>query len=145
MKLMHCDLQHYIKESTSTPKVSTDKVVSIALGVTRGLKYLHGLTMPVVHRDISLKNILLTEDGHPKIAGFRVAKVLTDGREACASLWPGASSYAAPETYQDIKNNKAKYGAKVAIYSFGVTLLATISLQENPGRRILNFPIGQQG
>ncbi|XP_031572107.1 uncharacterized protein LOC116306192 isoform X2 [Actinia tenebrosa] len=84
-------------------------------------------------------------DGHPKIAGFRVAKVLTDGREACASLWPGASSYAAPETYQDIKNNKAKYGAKVAIYSFGVTLLATISLQENPGRRILNFPIGQQG
>lgn len=130
MELMHCNLLSYINESTSTPKVSPEKVASIALGVAKGLEYLHGLSPPVVHRDISLKNILLTEDGYPKIAGFRVAKVLTDGKEACATPLTGAFSYAAPESYQGIKNNNAKCDVKVDIFSFGGMLLAMIVGQE---------------
>ncbi|XP_031572102.1 receptor-like protein kinase At5g59670 [Actinia tenebrosa] len=127
MELLHCDLLHYIEKSTSTPKVSPSEGLSIAIGVAEGLQYLHEQSPPVVHRDLATKNILLTVDGQPKIADLGVAKVFAGGGEAqAATAGCGTPAYSAPETYLDTFNYKAKYGVKVDIFSFGVTLLVIV-------------------
>jgi serine/threonine protein kinase len=137
MELLHCDLEHYIKRSTSTPKVSLSEGLSISLGVAEGLEYLHGMNPPIVHRDLATKNILLTEDGHPKIADLGVAKVFAAGKDAIATAKPGTPLYAAPETYKNIRSYVAKYGVKVDIFSFGVVMLAIIV-----GHEPVVFPVG---
>lgn len=129
-ELLHCDLEKYIKQSTSSPKIPKMNLICIALDVIQGLHYMHGLTPPVVHRDLATKNILLTVNGTAKIADMGVAKVFAAGCEMYATRVPGTPVYAAPETYPVMKNFEvvvdAKYGAKVDIFSFGAVLLAMI-------------------
>ena len=129
-ELLHCDLEKYIKESTSSPKIPNMNLVCIALDVIQGLQYMHSLSPPVVHRDLATKNILLTTNGTAKIADLGVAKVFAAGCEMFATHVPGTPAYAAPETYPVMKNfevvGNAKYGPKVDIFSFGAVLLAMI-------------------
>ncbi|KAM3203844.1 hypothetical protein P3L10_031470 [Capsicum annuum] len=48
----------------------------IALGIARGLEYLHrGCTTRILHFDIKPHNILLDEDFFPKISDFGLAKL----------------------------------------------------------------------
>ena len=129
-ELLHCDLEKYIKESTSSPKIPNMNLICIALDVIQGLQYMHSLTPPVVHRDLATKNILLTVNGTAKIADMGVAKVFAAGCEMYATRVPGTPVYAAPETYPVMRNfevvDDAKYGPKVDIFSFGAVLLAMI-------------------
>lgn len=129
-ELLHCDLEKYIKESTSSPKIPNMNLVCIALDVIQGLQYMHSLSPPVVHRDLATKNILLTTNGTAKIADLGVAKVFAAGCEMFATRVPGTPAYAAPETYPVMRNfevvGDAKYGPKVDIFSFGAVLLAMI-------------------
>ncbi|XP_031569309.1 probable serine/threonine-protein kinase PBL3 [Actinia tenebrosa] len=133
-ELLHCDLQKYIERSTTTPKVLPDKAISISLGIAEGLEYLHGLKPPVVHRDLATKNILLTAEGHPKIADLGVAKVFAAGKDAFATVVPGTPLYSAPETFPAKKGldfcTEVIYGVKVDIFSFGVVLMVIIIGQE---------------
>eukprot|EP00897_Mesotaenium_endlicherianum_P007877 jgi/Mesen1/7117/ME000369S06449 len=51
--------------------------LDVAVGVARGLNYLHSFSQkPIVHRDIKSANILLDADAQPKIADFGLSKVL---------------------------------------------------------------------
>jgi serine/threonine protein kinase len=55
---------------------------AIAIGIARGLCYLHhGCNNPVVHHNINSINILLGSDRKPKIAGFDLARVNLGGPE----------------------------------------------------------------
>lgn len=49
------------------------QVVDWALQTCEILRYLHGLTPPVVHRDITPDNLMLQEDGKIKLVDFNVA------------------------------------------------------------------------
>ena len=129
-ELLHCDLEKYIRESTTSPKIPEMKLICIALDVIEGLNYMHGLNPPVVHRDLATKNILLTVNGNAKIADLGVAKVFAAGCEMYATHVPGTPVYAAPETYPVMRQfeviDGAKYGPKVDIFSFGAVLMAMI-------------------
>ena len=49
--------------------------LSILQDVTNGLLHLHSLTPPIMHRDLTAANILLTSDMRAKIADLGVSKV----------------------------------------------------------------------
>jgi serine/threonine protein kinase len=53
--------------------------LKVALGVARGLAYLHELANPpIIHRDIKSTNILLDERLTAKVADFGLSKLVGD-------------------------------------------------------------------
>ncbi|XP_017244203.1 rust resistance kinase Lr10-like [Daucus carota subsp. sativus] len=72
-------LEKFIHGTTPSLKgqnLSWEKLYSIALGIARGLEYLHcGCTAQILHFDIKPHNILLDQDFSPKISDFGLAKI----------------------------------------------------------------------
>ncbi|KAJ1259675.1 hypothetical protein BS78_10G174000 [Paspalum vaginatum] len=93
---------------------------NIALGVARGLAYLHHECSEwVIHCDVKPENILLDENLVPKIADFGLAKLLNrGGSNINVSKIQGTRGYLAPEWVSSLPIT-----AKVDVYSFGVVLL----------------------
>lgn len=60
-------LDKFISENMST-KIEWERLYDIALGVSRGLEYLHNRCVSrIVHIDIKPQNILMDKDLCPKI------------------------------------------------------------------------------
>jgi serine/threonine protein kinase len=84
---------------SSERSLSWDKLTEIALGIARGINYLHqGCDMQILHFDIKPHNILLDNNFVPKVADF-VPKVLypRDKSFVPASALRGTIGYIAPE------------------------------------------------
>ncbi|KAJ1266032.1 hypothetical protein BS78_08G120000 [Paspalum vaginatum] len=99
----------------------------IAIGVARGLAYLHtGCRDCIIHCDIKPENILLDESFVPKIADFGMAKIL--GREFSHAMTTmrGTIGYLAPEWISG-----APVTSKVDVYSYGMVLFEIVSGSRN--------------
>jgi hypothetical protein len=99
----------------------------IAVGVARGLAYLHtGCRDCIIHCDIKPENILLDASFIPKIADFGMAKVL--GREFSRAITTmrGTIGYLAPEWISG-----EAITSKVDVYSYGMVLFELISGRRN--------------
>jgi serine/threonine protein kinase len=77
-----------------TRPLPLDEALTIAADLLRGLAYAH--SKGIIHRDIKPANILLTADGHAKIADFGVARPLHSSLTATRSL-VGTPNYMSPE------------------------------------------------
>jgi tRNA A-37 threonylcarbamoyl transferase component Bud32 len=86
--------------SDSVQQVNLDwpKRLQIAVGVARGLSYMHhDCLQPIVHRDVKSSNILLDSEFNAKLADFGLAKMLIKQREsATTSIVAGSFGYIAP-------------------------------------------------
>lgn len=130
-ELCATDLFKFIRKE-SNRKVAFTDAVSIMLDVAEGLNYLHGLKDPVIHRDLSSKNILIKdlESKKAKITDMGLSKVFPNGA-MYATAGVGCIMYSAPETYPEKLgkgrySQKAYYTEKVDIFSFGAVLLEVI-------------------
>ena len=129
-RLIVCDLMpngslhdHLFGEFASEKKLSWPIRQKIALGMARGLAYLHyGAQPAVIHRDIKASNILLDENFEAIVADFGLAKFNPEGFTHLSTRVAGTLGYVAPEY--------ALYGQlteRSDVFSFGVVLLELLS------------------
>lgn len=110
-------LEKYIFSSEKS--FSWDKLNEIAVGIARGIDYLHrGCDMQILHFDIKPHNILLDSDFTPKIADFGLAKLYPkDNSFLPVSAARGTVGYIAPEM---ISRSFGTISSKSDVYSFGM-------------------------
>ncbi|KAF8080195.1 hypothetical protein N665_0966s0008 [Sinapis alba] len=97
----------------------------IALGVARGLEYLHyGCKTRIVHFDIKPHNVLLDDNLCPKVSDFGLAK-LCEKKESILSLLDtrGTIGYIAPELFSRMYG---RVSHKSDVYSYGMLVLEMI-------------------
>ena len=95
----------------------------ILCDVSLGLRYLHEHSPLIVHRDLSVNNVLLTPHMSGKISDLGVAKMLNLSPAQMTQLVhtkaPGTPCYMPPEAL----SSRPKYNTKIDIYSMGVMLI----------------------
>ena len=101
--------------------LSTERAVAIVHSCARALDHAH--QRGVVHRDIKASNILLTEDGQPKIGDFGIATVDTvESTEILGTV--GSPRYMSPEQFME-----QPLTARTDLYSLGVVLYELLTGQ----------------
>ncbi|KAF7137884.1 hypothetical protein RHSIM_Rhsim07G0117000 [Rhododendron simsii] len=101
--------------------------VQVALGIARGLVYLHEeCTTPIIHCDIKPQNILIDELFIPRISDFGLAKSLQLNQTRTHTGIRGTRGYIAPEWFRYVPVT-----VKVDVYSFGVMLLEIICCRKS--------------
>jgi len=91
-------------------------VRAIAASIVLGLEYLHGVAN-VCHRDIKCGNVLLTEDGHVKLADFGVSAELTNTLNKRKTV-VGSPFWMAPEVIRE-----SHYDGRADVWSLGITVI----------------------
>ena len=100
-------------------KLSLDWALHIVRGVAEALKYAH--ERQIIHRDIKPDNIMLTKDGHVKLADLGLAKKVGGDTVGVTQTGAGMGTpyYMAPEQAEDA----AHVDHRADIYALGITLL----------------------
>ncbi|CAO2198668.1 unnamed protein product [Urochloa humidicola] len=111
------------------------KMLEIALGVARGVKYLHqGCDRRILHLDIKPHNILLDYSFNPKVSDFGLAKLCArDQSIITLTAGRGTMGYVAPELYC---RSFGTVSCKSDVYSFGILLMEMVSGRRNSDPRI---------
>ena len=112
-----CD---FIALETKDMGSTLSHLLTIWLGSTRGLDYLHSMDPPVIHRDIKSENILLTQQYEAKIADLGEATALDDGQRKMTMV--GTQGYTAPEVLRG-----EHYGTPADVFSLGIVLCECLS------------------
>lgn len=99
-----------------TNQPSHDESVRLVIQIAEALHYAH--RQGFIHRDIKPQNILIDENGNPKITDFGIALSETQP-VAQRSRTAGTLAYMSPEQGQ---NQTEKIDARTDIYSLGVVL-----------------------
>ena len=115
MECLQTDLAKFLEGCSSEIPLSIK--LSILLDVSYGLLYFHTHSPPIIHRDLSANNVLLTTDLRAKITDLGVAKLLDRRTQAAIAQTkaPGSQDYMSPEALQEIP----VYNYKLDIFSFG--------------------------
>jgi len=114
----------------------------VGLAVCRALAYVHALAaddgtpLGLVHRDVSLSNVMLGFDGSVKLLDFGVAKALAEERsqQTQVGVLKGKWSYLAPE---QVEGGAADHRAD--LFALGIVLWEMLT-----GRRLFKGATGLQ-
>ena len=122
MEMMAGSLTTFVDKYEETP---VHIKYSIIHDVSLGLCYLHFHDPPIVHRDLSPNNVLLTAHHVAKISDLRVAKVIkADSRKTMTKV-PGTVDFMPPESLA----STPIYGPSMDIFSFAGIILHTFNQQ----------------
>ncbi|XP_041010793.1 LEAF RUST 10 DISEASE-RESISTANCE LOCUS RECEPTOR-LIKE PROTEIN KINASE-like 2.2 isoform X2 [Juglans microcarpa x Juglans regia] len=123
-------LNKYIFSSEESILLDNEKTYNIALGVARGIEYLHrGCDMQILHFDIKPHNILLDENFTPKVSDFGLAKLYPiEDNTICLTAARGTLGYMAPELFY---KNIGGISYKADVYSFGMLLMEMVGKRKN--------------
>ncbi|CAI8605627.1 unnamed protein product [Vicia faba] len=123
-------LEKHIFSRERMGSLSCEKMFDIALGVARGIEYLHrGCDMRILHFDIKPHNILLDTNFTPKVSDFGLAKLYPiDNSIVSLTAARGTMGYMAPELFY---KNIGGVSYKADVYSFGMLLMEMVSRRKN--------------
>ncbi|KAK0574444.1 hypothetical protein LWI29_023852 [Acer saccharum] len=124
-------LEKFIYQKNPNYKqLKLEKLYQIAVGIARGLEYLHrGCSTRILHFDIKPHNILLDKDFSPKISDFGLAKIFP-GRESIIPMTGarGTIGYIAPEV---CCREFGEVSHKSDVYSYGMMVLEMAGGRKN--------------
>ena len=133
MELLPIDLDNCIEVYGILPEEIS---CSILYDVSLGLNYLHGQSPPIMHRNVSSNNILLTANMTAKISGLYTA-IPDNGLEMTQT--PGNICFMPPEAL--VPN--PQYDKSIDLFSFGVVMIHLFSGEfPMPGRVVCAKPDG---
>ncbi|KAK4385602.1 3-phosphoinositide-dependent protein kinase [Sesamum angolense] len=129
MALESCEGGELFDQITRKGRLSEDEARFYAAEVVDALEYIH--SMGLIHRDIKPENLLLTADGHIKIADFGSVKPMQGSRitvlpnaasddKACTFV--GTAAYVPPEV---LNSSPATFGND--LWALGCTLYQMLS------------------
>ncbi|XP_042983133.1 rust resistance kinase Lr10-like [Carya illinoinensis] len=118
------------KDSPSDHQLQWETLYKIAVGIARGLEYLHrGCNNRILHFDIKPHNILLDENFCPKISDFGLGKVCPREQSIISMLGArGTAGYIAPEVFC---RNFGGVSHKSDVYSYGMMILEMVGGRKN--------------
>ncbi|VVA34526.1 PREDICTED: rust resistance kinase Lr10 [Prunus dulcis] len=123
-------LDKYLFSQQGVVSLNCEKMFEIALGVARGIEYLHrGCDMQILHFDIKPHNILLDENFLPKVSDFGLARLCPlDNSIVSLTAARGTIGYIAPELFY---KNIGGISYKADVYSFGMLLMEMAGRRKN--------------
>ncbi len=104
-----------------------DRVIEIFAQILDGMAHAHDREVPILHRDLKPKNVLLC-GGVPKVSDFGLGKRMdpnSTGLTRTAMLM-GTEPYMAPELFQDAK----RVGPEADVYALGKILCQMLTRTE---------------
>ena len=122
MERLHCSLTSLLENN---PVVPIGTKVSIIKDVALGLRYLHTRNPPIIHRDLSSNNVLLSKGMEGKIGDLGTARLVDPTRQSRMTIAPGTTHFMPPEALADVTN--IRYGKELDVFSFGCVMLHTLS------------------
>ena len=122
MEFLPTNLTSCIEQQGILPNESS---YSILHHVALGLHYLHNQTPPIIHRDLSSNNVLLTPSMTAKISDLGVARILnlTPLQVSRMTQTPGTPAYMPPE----VMVANPKYDMSVDEFSYGIMMIHVFS------------------
>ncbi|VEU37706.1 unnamed protein product [Pseudo-nitzschia multistriata] len=105
-----------ILEANAGYSLPEDCIREVCASIVLGLEYLHGVAN-VCHRDIKCGNVLLTSDGHVKLADFGVSAELSNTLNKRKTV-VGSPYWMAPEVIRE-----SHYDGRADVWSLGITCI----------------------
>ncbi|KAJ7954127.1 Receptor-like protein kinase [Quillaja saponaria] len=117
-------------QSNSNNELACEILHKIAVGVARGLEYLHrGCNTRILHFDIKPHNILLDGNFFPKISDFGLSKICPRNESIISILGArGTAGYIAPEVFS---RSFGGVSHKSDVYSYGMMVLEMVGGRKN--------------
>ena len=137
MERLHCSLTSLLEDN---PVVPIGTKLSIIKDVALGLRYLHTRNPPIIHRDLSSNNVLLSKGMEGKIGDLGTARLVDPRRQSRMTQAPGTAHFMPPEALaEDVTN--IRYGKELDVFSFGCVILHTLSHQwPTPSQAVIVNP-----
>ena len=126
-------MQHSLRDLVEKyDNIPLNVKLSILDEVCLGLRYLHSRNPPIVHRDLTPNNILLSYHLEAKISDLGVAKVVRGDNQKTMTKLPGTPDFMPPEAL----SIRPVYGPSLDVFSYGgVILNVTTQLWPQPTDR----------
>ena len=122
MERLHCSLTSLLENN---PVVPIGTKIWIIKDVALGLRYLHTRNPPIIHRDLSSNNVLLSKGMEGKIGDLGTARLVDPAKQSKMTIAPGTTHFMPPEALADVTN--IRYGKELDMFSFGCVMLHTLS------------------
>ncbi|KAI5068877.1 hypothetical protein GOP47_0017222 [Adiantum capillus-veneris] len=113
-------------------QLTWDVRCKIALGIARGLAYLHHETRErIIHLDIKPQNILLDDCFEAKVADFGMSRLVSKSETYVMTTMRGTPGYLAPDWLKE-----GAIDEKCDVFSYGMLLMEIVS-----GRKNLDYKV----
>ncbi|KAJ9435076.1 Cysteine-rich receptor-like protein kinase 40, partial [Diplonema papillatum] len=113
-------LADHIEDPTLARRLSWNDRIEVARGIAAGLQYLHTLSPPIAHKDLSCETVVVEGNGEES----KRAMILWAGIAAMAKLPPPPvehEAHLAPELYHlPFRSDLAQYQPQHDVFSYGV-------------------------
>jgi serine/threonine-protein kinase len=103
-------------------RLPVDAAIAIVMAAAAGLEHAHAKR--VVHRDVSLTNIMVTHDGQVKVIDFGIAKTRMSTHQSLPGMVRGKTKYMSPEQCLG-----EKLDARSDVFSLGIVLYELVTGQ----------------